>query len=178
MRSILAILLLLIALAPLLQSQQSRGTGEAAYQNLVIAVQKLTKKSEIVGSRWYAADLLNNGDRSVSLEAIQMPGGYAGSGQFVACDLEVWDVRNRAWRPLRTEKASEFGHNPEFINIEIKPGQHFEVCSMLLPSQAGAVGQCIRFLIHPRWRPYPSGNLFSGPFTIGEKPKHSDSPCQ
>jgi hypothetical protein len=145
--------------------------------NLALTVRKPGDKTrEIPGSSWYVADLLNNGNGTETLEAIQMPGGYAGSGKFFACGLQAWSTRQHEWTSLRSTRQSEYGRNP-IESIEIKPGERMEVCASLLPAQAGALGQCVRFTLRKRWSEAPSGSLVSEPFSIGEKVATRGSPC-
>ena len=179
MRLTVSVLLSIVTAATCLLAGNS-GVGSLEGADLVISVkQPRDRTQEIVpGSHWYVADLLNRGQRPYTLEAIQMPGGYAGSGKFFVCNLEVWDADRRNWKALRTEKAFEFGHHPEFVGVEVKPGEHLEACAMLLPSQAGANGQCIRFLIQTKRRPHPHGAIRSGPFVIGKKAASPDAPCR
>ena len=53
-------------------------------KKLVLTVKKSTDRTkELPGSHVYVADLLNNSDQIVKLEAIQMPGGYAWFGKVL-----------------------------------------------------------------------------------------------
>src|SRR2546425_13213396 len=87
------------------------------HRNLVLAVKKPTDKTkELPGSHVYVADLANNSDQILMLQVIQMPGGYAGSGQFFACALQSWNDRRhervRLW-------ADEVGPSPHFVDVEL-----------------------------------------------------------
>ena len=145
-------------------------------RRLVLTVQKPEDKTReiIPGSKWYVADLANNGDEILRLQAIQMPGGYAGLGKFFPCGLQVWNSRRHEWVRLW---VSEVGPSPHFVDVELKPRDHKQVCNMLLPSQAGSVGQCVRFKFRTRWQPTSSFTLFSKPFEIGDVPA-KDGPCR
>ena len=167
----------LVALSALNLIYTSTGQPQPGLRKkLVLAEQTAEDKTRdhIPGSKWYVSDLLNNSDQLVKLEAIQMPGGYAGSGKFFACGLQVWNTRRREWMRLW---ASEVGPSPHFVDVEVNPGEHREACNMLLPAQAGAVGQCVRFRLRTRWQQNSSYRLVSKPFLIGDSAPEQDGPC-
>jgi hypothetical protein len=127
------------------------------------------KTKEIIpGSRLYVGELSNKGGETLKLEAIQTSGEYQGTGQFFKCDLQVWKGK---W--LRLWSADD--RSRLFVDIELKPGDHREVCTMLLPNDAGSVGQCVRFRVKTRWD-RPSTTVLSQPFVIGDVPAKA-GPC-
>jgi hypothetical protein len=171
----IAVLTLAFFLIPHVYSQSQPGHPSG---DLVLTVRKSADPTRILpGSIWYFGDLLNSGETSQTLEAIQMPGGYAGSGKFFACGLEAWNAGRHRWLTLRSAKRSEYGQNP-IVDVEIKPGEQVEVCGGLLPAQAGSVGQCVRFKLRTRWPPNISKTLVSEPFSIGEKEAPENGPCR
>src|SRR5437667_9722214 len=97
---------------------------------LLLAVKTPEDKTRniVPGSKWYAAEVINEGAQTAKLEAIQMSGEYAGTGQFFNCTLQVWKQRwHRLW--------NDSGPAPRYVEVDLKPGDHKEVCVMLLPSQ-------------------------------------------
>jgi hypothetical protein len=177
MRSKLLLLFAVLTLGPLLLSCTVGKDQKSSNPSLVLTVRKAEDRTrEIPGSNWYVAELVNNSNASQTLEAIQMPGGYAGSGKFFACGLQAWSTQRHAWASLRSAKRSEYGHNP-IEKVEIKLGERMEVCARLLPAQAGSVGQCVRFTLRKQWNQDSPGSLVSEPFSIGEKVATSGSPC-
>jgi hypothetical protein len=130
------------------------------------------------GSSWYILDLRNNSDRTQTLQAIQMPGGYAGSGKFFKCGLDAWNAKHQDWVPLRREKRAEYGGGGAPIaNVDVKPGEQLQVCENLLPSQAGSVGQCVRFTFWTSWSDNSPTILVSKPFSIGQRVANDRGPC-
>ncbi len=106
-----------------------------------------------------------------------MPGGYVGSGEFFACGLDRWSVKQKKWILLRPAKLSSFGQNPNLKSVQIKPGESIQVCEMMLPSQAGTLGDCVRFRLQMRWRNSDSVALFSTPFLIDTRPEIQSTSC-
>jgi len=122
-------------------------------------------------SRDYAALLINDKAVPVSIQAVQMPGGYAGSGRFYACSLQFWSSSRKKWVTPRPAMFSDFGHNPPpIVKVELKPGDALEVCHSLLPQQQGHIGDSVRFALSLVWGKGPT--VFSNRFTIlgPEKP--------
>jgi hypothetical protein len=114
-------------------------------------------------SRDYVAALINDGNRSVSIAAVQMPGGYGGSGRFYACSVQFWKASK--WVTPRPAKLSNFGEKPPpVIQVQLKPGEKLEVCNSLLPQQQGHAGDIVRFALSLEWGQKPI--LFSKRFTI------------
>ncbi len=143
------------------------GMAERPREKLVLSVHETVDgtKDLIPGSKWYAAELRNEGDLTAKLQAVQFEGGeYGGSGKFFACSLQGWHREQHQWLRLWTSHA---GPAPHFVDVEVKAGDHREVCNMLLPSQAGSVGQCVRFKLLTRWHGPSSYVVFSKPFVIG-----------
>jgi hypothetical protein len=177
MRSKLLLLVAVLTLGPLVVSPARGEDQRSASPTLVLTARKAEDKTrEIPGSSWYIAELLNNSNVPQTLEVIQMPGGYAGSGKFFACGLQAWSARRHAWVVLRSAKQSEYGHNP-IEKVEIKPAERMQVCARLLPAQAGSVGQCVRFTLRMRWNEDSSGSLVSEPFSVDARVATSGSPC-
>ena len=170
------LLICLICFAGTAVSGSSWSEDGPSGEGLVITVKKSDKATEFSGSSWYLADFFNGSSKVQVLEAVQMPGGYAGSGKFFACGLEAWSARRHSWFSLWPAKISGYGRNPNLTNVEVRQKDHLRVCGRLLPAQAGSVGQCVRFTLRLRWRDHSSPVLTSKPFTIGEQPSSSD-PC-
>src|SRR5579862_6501385 len=99
-----------VALAP----AQHGSSGET------LRVHKSEDKTRALpGSTLYTMSLLNTSSKSLLLEAIQMPGGYAGSGKFFHCGLQRWNTRRHTWTALRSEKQSDYDDNP-IESVEVK----------------------------------------------------------
>jgi hypothetical protein len=115
-------------------------------------------------SRNYAAILTNDGSEPVSLEAVQMRGGYAGDGRFLSCSLQMWSEAKKKWIVPHPASLSDFGRNPQVIQIHIKPHEKLEACRMLLPQQGGHPGDSARFAVSFHWSQQP--NVLSKRFVI------------
>jgi hypothetical protein len=124
-------------------------------------------------SQLYTATIQNDTRMDIVLAAVQMPGGYVGSGTFFNCYLEQWDKREGAW---------SFVPSPGFggliktnrTSVRIKPGKNIEVCRSLLPHDAGSPGSKMRFRLESSWE--EDGDVYiSAPFIIDEV-KIADGP--
>jgi hypothetical protein len=147
----------------------SPGDRKPGVKKLTLVVSKSADSTKAVDkSNMYVADLLNSGERPEILEAVQMPGGYVGSGRFYACSLERWSAQRQEWESIRPATLSEFGRSPQLMNVEVKPGGREEVCRMMLPSQAGSAGDRVRFRFRARWSGRPSIDVVSQPFVLGK----------
>ena len=133
------------------------------------------EKRALPGSMLYAADLLNNTHKAQVVEAVQMPGGYAGSGKFFNCRLEGWSARQHKWVSLWPVEPEP---RPNIVSVEIKPGDHMEVCRNMLPVQAGADGQCVRYKFNTLWKQSPSILVVSNPILIGDRAAKERTPCR
>jgi hypothetical protein len=154
------------------KSKSSQGLKLTAHR-IGSAIPKLN------GTFLYTADLSNESGVPVTVEAVQMPGGYAGDGQFFACSLQTWDDRDQRWIVQRRAKLSEFGKSPNLKTLEAKPGEHLDVCGMYLPSQARATatGDCARFLFQTRWNGAASLRIYSDTFIIGKPASSNNRSC-
>lgn len=132
---------------------------------------------ELNRSFLYTADLLNESTISVDIEAIKMPGGYAGSGTFFACGVQTWDQKDHRWVLRHMVKLSEYGPSPHPKKIEATPGNHLEVCRSILPSQAGKFGDCARFIFQTTWNETEAIKVYSNTFVIGEQASSSSHAC-
>jgi hypothetical protein len=116
-------------------------------------------------SNLYLAELRT--DEPITLEAIQMPGGYVGSGTFFHCSVEKWDKSVRHWRVVHKNDLSQF-HNPNLKGVEIKPNEGREVCRALLPHDGGSEGDRVRFRLSYTWHNFAQ-SIVSDPFVIDGK---------
>lgn len=147
-------------------------------QSLVLSVRHSTSNMELFpASSWYIAELRNESNNTETLEAIQMPGGIVGSGRFFACGIEAWNSRRHKWVPLHPANPTDYGHHPNFVNVELKAGEQVDACSWLLPSQAGHAGQCVRLTFEPRWKQDSAKTVVSKPFVIQEKGTATTGSC-
>jgi hypothetical protein len=169
-------LLLMLAVSELLLPPPPNSFREAVKQADGLSL-KLTdpRKDELFpASKDYAAVLANDGSRPVSIEAVQMPGGYAGSGRFFACSLQFWRASSRQWVTPRPAKLLDFGETTApIVKVGLDPGKVLEVCTSLLPQQQGHVGDSVRFALSLQWGQKPT--VFSKMFTItgdGDDVKH------
>jgi hypothetical protein len=149
---------------------------DAPRQTLQLEVQRSDdKRRTLPGSDLYVVTLQNNGTEAVTLEAIQMAGGYVGGGTYFACGLQTWNANQQQWDFVRPPIRSDYKNNP-IVKIELKSGHETEVCTRLLPSQGGSQGDCARFTIQKTWLD-PSEVVVSPPFTIGPVQDKSSGPC-
>ena len=103
-------------------------------------------------SRLYAAVLANSTRSVVALTAVQMPGGYVGSGTFFKCSIEQWDPSGKVWRIIhRVNLESYLATNSKTIRVE--SGQSKEVCREMLPGDISQVGSRLRFRLDSSWKP-------------------------
>ncbi len=121
-------------------------------------------------SRLYKVLIRNTGSRPIELAAVQMPGGYVGSGTFFNCTIEQWIPVRRQWITVR---GTEEYPKSAVQQVQIAPGQEREVCRELLPpppgrlpSAFGQPGTCMRFRLNRDWKPR-SVFWFSASFLVG-----------
>jgi hypothetical protein len=139
---------------------------DCAAQHAAISVRGSPDPSGMFpASRLYVAELRT--DVLITVEAIQMPGGYVGSGTFFHCSVEKWDNGRKRWRVVHKNDLSQF-HNPDIQKIEIKPGGMREVCRALLPHDGGSRGDRVRFRLGYTWRDFGQSTL-SDSFVIEDK---------
>jgi hypothetical protein len=164
----------LIAAGTLAVSLFSTSTSDAQGRgNLVLTATKDAHGAKAVsGSSWYFAEVFNNGNESQVLQAIQMPGGYAGEGKFFSCKLEAWDTAQHRWHSIWSAPP---GHKSNLRDIELPPHGTIRVCALSLPEQAGRQGQCVRFGFRPRWDKSAAA-ILSNPILTGDKVPHG--PCR
>lgn len=120
-------------------------------------------------SKLFVANLYNNSAVAVTLESVQMPGGYVGSGQFYPCSTEARDFVTRRWQTLHFAKLSDFGLRPRIEETHIPSGKYAEVCRTILPSQGGSPNACLRFSLRFRWKDTEAA-IVSHPFVIDVEP--------
>jgi len=161
-----------------LNSSFCQTTTSKASHGLKLVVQRMGSAiPKLNGTFLYTASLSNDGGSPIEIEAVQMPGGYAGNGQFFPCSLQVWnDARNR-WALRRPAKLAEFGKNPNLIMLKVKPGDHLDVCGMYLPAQAGKTGDCARLLFQTRWNGTGLLRVYSNTFIIGRPASDNGNSC-
>lgn len=152
------------------------GNGESGHNLKLVAHRTGGPIAEANGSFLYTGELSNESAAAVNVEAVQMPGGYAGSGKFFACSLQIWDGAEQRWVLQRPDHLSNYGKNPNVATIEIRPGMREEVCRMVLPAQSGKDGACARFLFRLKWQ--DAGHpVISNPFIIGSSSSSESGPC-
>jgi len=151
-------------------------TGEQKSPKGLVLVARKWKDAErtLPGSMLYAADLVNKSDEAQTLEARQMPGGYAGEGKFFSCSLDGWSSRKHRWVSIW---SADLGRRDNLVEIELKRGEQMEVCRLMLPPP-GSEGQCVRFRFRTRWTKSSSVALISNPVVIGDRLTQTDSPCR
>jgi hypothetical protein len=175
MRLAVAAVILLLA-RPMFSNDQERGK----HKSLELTVQKSADKTRTLpGSALYEADLINQSEETVMLQAVEIPDELAGKTEFFYCSLDVWKPGQRRWA-LRWSSHVGLSANsgPHLKDVVLKPGERVLVCSMMLPAQLGTDGECVRYRLRTRWRRDHSQHLvLSNPFVIGEKPPVRGSPC-
>jgi hypothetical protein len=127
-------------------------------------------------SRLYLATLRNDTKSDILLNAVQMPGGYVGSGTFFNCSLEQWDGSKKQWKVVRRESLAGFAKNNQ-KPISVKPGGQQEVCRNLLPHDAGSLGSCMRFHLKKTWD-QGAATFFSEPFVVWESSPSNSCPSE
>jgi hypothetical protein len=153
------------------------GKGESGHNLKLTAHRTGGPIAEANGSFLYTGELSNESAVGANVEAVQMPGGYAGSGKFFACSLQIWDGAEQRWVLKRPARLSNYGKNPNVASMEVRPGTQEEVCRMVLPAQSGKDGACARFLFRLKWHDAGSPVL-SNPFIIGSHSLSGTTPCQ
>jgi hypothetical protein len=171
-----AILVLLLGVGSSALFPQT-GKGESVHKLKLKARRTGGPIAEANGSFLYTGELSNESAVAVNVEAVQMPGGYAGSGRFFACSLQIWDNGEQRWAMQRSARLSNYGKNPNVTTEEVRPGMREEVCRMVLPAQSGKDGECARFLFRLKWRDTGSP-VMSNPFIIGSSSPSESNPCQ
>jgi hypothetical protein len=121
-------------------------------------------------SAYYAGTLFNDSAETVAIDAVQMPGGYLGSGRFFPCMVQVWNVQKKRWDTPHPVKLSNYAG--QAMTVRIRPGENFEVCKNLLPQQGGHVGNSVRFALSRSWGHAPS--IFSNTFRLGNPVRPGD----
>lgn len=119
-------------------------------------------------SKLYIGVLVNDGGAGLPLNAIQLPGGYVGSGTFFNCSIQEWNTRKRSWVNVRTTELKGFT-NPQIDQILVKPREERAVCRQMLPHEIGRAGSCVRFQLEESWESR-GRRWISAPFRIGEVP--------
>jgi hypothetical protein len=118
-------------------------------------------------SKLYTASIMNKSNTKLVLEAVQMPGGYVGSGVFFPCSVEKWNSTSTAWEVIHRTELTQF-RNPPVTELEFKRGGEREVCRSLLPKEGARNGDCVRFRISSKFG--NGGEVFlSEPFTVDGK---------
>lgn len=163
----LRLLFLIVAVSGLLQSPNFSTEAVKQASTLSLNLAEPRKDELFPASKDYAAVLANRGSTPVSIEAVQMPGGYAGSGRFYACSLQFWKASSRKWVTPRPAKLTDFGTTPPpIVKVGLEPGTVLQVCTSLLPQQQGHVGDSVRFALSLQWAQEPT--VFSKVFTIAD----------
>jgi hypothetical protein len=153
------------------------GKGESGRNLKLMAHRTGGPIAEANGSFLYTGELSNESAALVNVEAVQMPGGYVGSGRFFACSLQIWDDGGQRWALQRSARLSNYGKSPNVTTVEVPPGGREEVCRMVLPAQSGKDGACARFLFRLKWN--DAGRpVISNPFIIGSTSFLESNPCQ
>jgi hypothetical protein len=143
----------------------SYGTESSRKQTVISVSSNPDPTGLFSTSRLYLGELRTQ--TPVIIEAIQMPGGYVGSGTFFHCSVEKWDARRGQWRVLVKHDLDQF-YNPDIKKIEIKPSLAREVCRALLPHDGGAWGDRVRFRLGYTWHDFGQ-SVLSPPFVIEKK---------
>ena len=116
-------------------------------------------------SKLYIGMLVNSGTAGLPLKAVQMPGGYVGSGIFFNCSIDRWNARKKMWVELRKTELKGFP-NPRIDTIVILPKEERAVCREMLPDDSVPAGSCLRFRLADSWES-GSRHWTSVPFAIG-----------
>ena len=138
-------------------------------QNAVHVVVKATSDPTHIypSSKLYIASVVNRGNDRLVLEAVQMAGGYVGSGVFFPCSVEKWNSTTKAWDVIHRTPPTQSTKFP-ITELELKRGGEREVCRSLLPKEGARNGECVRFRISSKFT--TGGNVFlSEAFTVDGK---------
>jgi hypothetical protein len=131
-------------------------------------------------STLYRAVIENGTASRLELKAVQMPGGYVGSGTFYPCLLQEWDPRARRWRLASRTAIQDFGR-PTVRTVIIAAGDQTEVCREMLPPvgnrvAGGKAGACMRFVVRRSWDE-GAERWTSTPFVAGKPTDPRAAPC-
>lgn len=118
-------------------------------------------------SKLYIASIANKGHTKLVFEAVQMPGGYVGSGVFFPCSVEKRNVTSKGWDTISRTELTQFV-NPPIKEQEVNRGDEREVCRSLLPKEGASDGDCVRFRLSSRFG-YGGDVFLSEPFTVNGK---------
>lgn len=155
--------LLLVTMSKSQIGARNTGQHRSTTQHLKLIARSDGSANGFPLSKYFVATLENSGNDTVSITAIQMPGGYLGSGQFFGCALQVRNHRTGLWENTYEPNRAEYeGGKVEEVNVD--PGRAMQVCKMLLPQQAGRAGDTVRFTLSISFDGPPL--LYSEPFTI------------
>ena len=145
------------------------GSTSGRSQNVVLVAVKASDDPTHIypSSKLYIASITNRSNTKLVLEAVQMPGGYVGSGVFFPCSVEKWNSTSKAWEVIHRTELTQF-INPSVTELEFKRGGERAVCRSLLPKEGARNGECVRFRISSKF-----GNggevLLSEPFIVDGK---------
>jgi hypothetical protein len=158
-------ILIAISVSPLIHPYKVTGINPKHRDALELRLSESKKNELFPTSRDYGALLTNSGTDTISIEAVQMAGGYAGSGRFYACSVQFWKPSSKKWATPRPAKLQDFGRTPpHVVRVELKPGDILAVCNSLLPQQQGHLGDSVRFALSLQWDQKPT--VFSKMFKI------------
>jgi hypothetical protein len=137
---------------------------------LVAAEDGRTEKFPL--STYYSGTLINGSDEGVSVDAVEMPGGYQGGGQFFACATQIFSAQKGIWYIPHPIKLSDY-EGARVKRVSVARGEKLEVCKRLLPEQEGHLGDSVRFALSLQWGQPPS--TFSNTFKLNNIREKADS---
>lgn len=163
---------LLFAVAALLVVNLGTASGQHTKARLTIReAENITGKYP--GSVLYIAALTNESTIPLQIEAVQMPGGYIGSGRFFPCALQEWDSRRNRWIDRSNTLRSDFGAGVPIKLVELNSGSSVDVCRAMLPHEASKPCSKVRFALRFTW--VGKASAVSAPFYAnGEKCKSDE----
>jgi hypothetical protein len=167
------LLLLLSVFAP----PQPKSRNVSADNSVRLVASETGTDKLVPTSRWYTAVLSNQSKDRIRLNAIQMPGGYAGDGRFFACSLQLWDRKNGRWSTHRLYSFYNGRNTPHIVQVVADPGTQLEVCNGSFPDELGHAGDCARFALSPERGQNPL--FFSNAFrVVGAKKAEHPKECK
>lgn len=136
----------------------------AFQRGVQLEVQESAEQSHTLPStKLYHGYLINQSASVLRLEAIRMPGGFAGGGMFFNCRIETRNSSNREWSHSSEFRPKNFDLRST-VTIVVAPGDRKEVCREMLPSHQSS-GGCMRFSVASSWRE-SADRWFSRPFFV------------
>ena len=127
------------AIALAAQRQESREIAIDVSQEPVAA-----EAGRRVGAVEFVGRATNVSGRAFMLQALELQGGFAGSGFVFPCRVERWNPVRRAWI-TETQAALSDDQRGDVKPYQLRPGRKIVPCSRVFHSVAGEAAARFRF---------------------------------